>query len=372
MSATAEVRSIGVDVRIIVAPKELKTIGALKRFGFMQASSEWVAELDHDDLLTPDCVAELRKAFDAGAEFVYSNMAAFSGDDWDADTFWPANTPTRPCSIYGRDLLEGIAEFTPHTILAASHNGPCHVRAWTKELYKRIGGHDEAIHLTEDLELLARTYLARPRVTHITKALYAFRFDPASDKDQGDTFTKEIPNWTVKHARKLVNEWCERNDYPQTVVRHGVAWDGAPVGHAIVELDQADLIPRAWAILRHGGFLSMRVKNLGTTIRHWSPTDRSETARFQLAYALPREDSLTDILLIADKGEGRLAGVNHWDPRINEAEVLRWVAVLKTYGATWQVQDGRCLLYGEEARKLEAFMERLRPGCFVAVEGARV
>lgn len=360
----------GVEIRIIRAPETKKTIGSLKRFGFMEATGDALVECDHDDLLAPDCIAELHKAFDDGAEFVYSNMAAFVGDDWQADIFWPSHTPVRPCNLYGHDLLEGVADFTPHNILLASHSGPCHVRAWTKEIYARIGGHDEAVNFSEDLELLCKTYLARPRVAHIDRPLYAFYIDPNRERDEAKLMTEEIPYWTAKHALPLVHEWCDRNGYAEVVMASAVReFEAIEAGHVSISGERADLIPDAWRMLRHGGFLSMRVKSMDATLRHWFPVDRSETARFQLSYMLPRADGLTDLLLVADRGQGPLSGINHWTPCINEAEVLHWLPVLKTYGASWEVREGRCLLYGEEARKAAAFLERVRPGCFVAVEG---
>ena len=46
-------------------------IGAIKLWSFMQGTGDYLAELDHDDLLAPTAVEEIEKAFkETGADFV--------------------------------------------------------------------------------------------------------------------------------------------------------------------------------------------------------------------------------------------------------------------------------------------------------------
>jgi SAM-dependent methyltransferase len=51
---------------------------------------------------------------------------------------------------------------------------PDHVRAWRKDLYVKIGGHDPKLDICDDHELMIRTYLAT-KMHHISKPLYVYR-----------------------------------------------------------------------------------------------------------------------------------------------------------------------------------------------------
>jgi len=65
-------------VRIIPAPDEMaeKGIGALKLFACNHCMGEYLLELDHDDLLTPDALKVINKAaLETGAGFLYSDYS---------------------------------------------------------------------------------------------------------------------------------------------------------------------------------------------------------------------------------------------------------------------------------------------------------
>ena len=56
-----------------------KSVGRAKRFAAQQAKGDILVEVDHDDLLTPDALEEVQKAFDSDPDVVqvYSNFAEF-------------------------------------------------------------------------------------------------------------------------------------------------------------------------------------------------------------------------------------------------------------------------------------------------------
>src|SRR5215471_14006635 len=54
-------------IRVIVADG-VSGVGALKRLACEQASGEILVELDHDDLLAPDALEEVGRAFDSEPE----------------------------------------------------------------------------------------------------------------------------------------------------------------------------------------------------------------------------------------------------------------------------------------------------------------
>ena len=70
-------------VRIVPAPAGLERegVGALKHFACQHCRGDILFELDHDDLLAPTALAEVRDAVDReGAGFVYSDFCEFRAD----------------------------------------------------------------------------------------------------------------------------------------------------------------------------------------------------------------------------------------------------------------------------------------------------
>ena len=62
-------------IRIVPYPHEDKIIGKIKNFAFKQGQGEWLAEVDHDDELLPNCVEEVIKNsfLNSKANFLYSD-----------------------------------------------------------------------------------------------------------------------------------------------------------------------------------------------------------------------------------------------------------------------------------------------------------
>ncbi len=166
------------DSRVRIVPSQLpsssaKSVGALKREAFSHAAGEIVVEVDHDDLLTPNCLTELGRAFnDKAIGFVYSN-AAMLAKDWkrfSEGRGWEY----RPFDWGGETLTE-VVSFKPSAAsLAFVWYAPDHVRAWRKCVYDAIGGHDGGREILDDHELLIRTYL-HTRMHHIDRPLYLYR-----------------------------------------------------------------------------------------------------------------------------------------------------------------------------------------------------
>jgi O-antigen biosynthesis protein len=163
-------------VRVIESnlPAELsKSIGALKREAFGHAGGEILVELDHDDMLTPDCLEELSTAFrEPAVGFVYSNavMLAANWQKFGEGRGWQYRT----FDWHGQALTEVISFAPSAASLAFVWYAPDHVRAWRKSVYAELGGHDPARDILDDHELLIRTYL-HTTMRHIDKALYLYR-----------------------------------------------------------------------------------------------------------------------------------------------------------------------------------------------------
>lgn len=179
-----------------------KNVGYLKNKAFHLGEGEALLEVDHDDLLTPDCLAEVAAAFASDPEvgFVYSDNAKLS------DNFVPYN------SYYGwthsKFNWNEKELFTMHSFAADSgalsliYYAPDHIRAWRKSVYTLLGGHDQSLSVLDDQELMIRTYLIT-KFKQIQKTLYIYRIHGENTWLQRN---KEIQDGT----HQLFLKWQQR------------------------------------------------------------------------------------------------------------------------------------------------------------------
>lgn len=157
-------------------------IGTVKRDAVDVSQGEILVEVDHDDELTPDCLQRIVDAFrrhpDCGFAFG-ENAEVFEGSlesrwyGWDAGfgflSYWKQLDPVT-------DRIQSVAR-------TASTNGrtirhlvglPNHPRAWTRNAYRRAGGHRRDLSVADDYDLLVRTFLTTRfvRVPHLLYVQY--------------------------------------------------------------------------------------------------------------------------------------------------------------------------------------------------------
>lgn len=169
-------------VRIYPFPGTPKGVGELKAFACQHCLGAVLLELDHDDLLTPDCLGAVAAAFeDPAVQMVYSNTVEFK---------WPGGEPNtysewwgwkhRPYHWRGRDMVENIAWPPSPQALRRIYWSPNHLRAWRASAYHALGGHDPEHALVDDHDLNIRTYLmyGATGMRHLDKALYLYRVYP--------------------------------------------------------------------------------------------------------------------------------------------------------------------------------------------------
>jgi hypothetical protein len=158
-------------------------IGSLKRKCAMRAKGDVILELDHDDFLSLDALEKVAAAFTAGAEFVFSDFAEFFEHDRSPRTYggewgWRYRHVTAPNGM--ACLAANAHPCRPPWILNITH-APNHVRAWSTKAYWEIGGHDAALEVGDDYDLVVRTYLANKKVTYIPECLYFYRVFAGSE-----------------------------------------------------------------------------------------------------------------------------------------------------------------------------------------------
>ena len=162
-------------VKIHVSLDDNKCVGYNKNRAFAIGSGDILVEVDHDDILTPDCLEELFKAFqnpDVG--FVYSDDAIYHMKE-EPIPYTPDNGWTSYKFPWKDKELLAHNSFPPtsHSV-AFIWYAPDHVRAWRTNVYKQIGGHNPELDICDDHELMIRTYL-NTKMHHIPKVLYIYR-----------------------------------------------------------------------------------------------------------------------------------------------------------------------------------------------------
>jgi O-antigen biosynthesis protein len=198
-------------VRIFQSTQQTKSVGALKKEACSHATGDVIVEVDHDDLLTPDCMAELAKAFeDTEVGFAYSDNAKLSDDfvpysqqfGWSSYKFpWQDKELT---AMRSQPLFPGR--------LGYIWFAPDHVRAWRKSVYDSIGGHNAALEICDDQDLMHRLYMVT-RFKYIDKVLYIYRITGENTwLEKNDLIQQTTRELYQKNIYNLAVRFAETND----------------------------------------------------------------------------------------------------------------------------------------------------------------
>ena len=161
-------------------------VGFIKNKAFQLGKGDILVEVDHDDLLHKECLEELNKSFqDEEVGFVYSEDLLYDmrGPEykipWNPDNGW-----TYKWMEFRNEQFIKIDSFPPtsHSIGIIWY-APDHVRAWRRNVYQEIGGHNPELNICDDHELVIRTYL-HTKFCFIPKVLYYYRWLPGGDNTQ--------------------------------------------------------------------------------------------------------------------------------------------------------------------------------------------
>lgn len=141
-------------------------IGETKYRAAMLCEGDILAEIDHDDYILPDSVDLLQSAFakypDAG--FAYTDCVEIL-EDWKTTLMYPDGF----CFGYGKYRQEECMGIQMNINVSPNINPktirhivgvPNHIRAWRRETYLKLGGHNRRLSIADDYELVVRTFLA--------------------------------------------------------------------------------------------------------------------------------------------------------------------------------------------------------------------
>jgi len=125
------------------------------------ASGDYIALLDHDDLLAPQALAKVHQAIvNQGADLIYSDEMNFSGD------------------ISQVSLIHFKPDFAPDNL--RSNNYICHLTVFSRALSDTIGGFDPACDGSQDYDYILRLSEQARKIVHIPQILYYWRIHSGS------------------------------------------------------------------------------------------------------------------------------------------------------------------------------------------------
>lgn len=199
-------------VKSFILYKSPGYVGTVKAYACEQATGDILLELDHDDLLMPTAIEDVKQAFeDKEVGFVYSNTIQATGDFKKVERFderygWKFNEIN-----YNGCVLDELVAFEPDPCtISRIWFAPNHLRAFRKEIYDKIGGYNTEMRVLDDSDLISRMYL-ETKLHHINKPLYLYRIH---GQNSWLIHNKEIQDNVYglhdKYIDDLVNVWSDR------------------------------------------------------------------------------------------------------------------------------------------------------------------
>jgi len=192
-------------VRTLTLPNQ-NGVAAATNAGLRSAQGEWVAFLDHDDLLEPEAVRRLKEAAIGDADLIYSDEAITWQDVNDV-----RSVTARPAFSYDYYL---------------SHPYFVHLVAVRRKVIEIAGGLDDTLTVSADVDFVLRVIEHSKAVAHIPAILYRWRTHARS---LGHTAKSRVSTATVtalrRHLRRTGKQAsvsagpspnCYRIDWPVT------------------------------------------------------------------------------------------------------------------------------------------------------------
>lgn len=151
-------------------------IGEAKYRAASLCSGKWIMELDHDDYLINSAAQLMVEAFQRypDCKFVFSDCAEID-ENWNSltygDGFAFGYGKYRKELYRGREYQVAVCQNINPLTIRHIVGVPNHFRAWDREFYHSIGGHNRRLTIADDYELIIRSFL-KTRFVGIRKLLY--------------------------------------------------------------------------------------------------------------------------------------------------------------------------------------------------------
>jgi glycosyltransferase involved in cell wall biosynthesis len=151
-------------------------VGEAKYRAAVLSKGHYLMELDHDDTLLPEAASLMVKAFQQypDAKFAYSDAAEVDENN-NSLTYGPGfafGYGKYREEVYDNTLFKVAVSPNINPITIRHIVGvPNHFRAWERNFYFSILGHNRDLTIADDYELIIRTFL-KTRMVHIPKLCY--------------------------------------------------------------------------------------------------------------------------------------------------------------------------------------------------------
>lgn len=280
-------------IRCMRAQIGLAHVGALKREACMAATTDYIMEYDHDDELDRQCLELVVAEFEnTKADFVYSDDSHvfMSGKPYLYGKDW--GWTTREEKFHGRREEKVVVHNRPAPLpqnVSRIWYAPDHVRAWRRDIYWKVGGHDAGLRVCDDQDLMCRIFAEGGKFSHIPRCLYKY---VVHDKNTWLKNNAEIQALTIqlhdryiypmalaywKRTHRCIDlgggidspegwEACDTHDAPvKSDLNERWPFEDNSVGafraHDIIEhlRNPIHTMNEAWRCLEHGGLLLIEV-----------------------------------------------------------------------------------------------------------------
>ncbi len=228
-------------VRAIVLGNFPPYVGALKAYACEQCKGDILLEVDHDDLLAPNAIEEVLKAFaDPSIGFVYSNDIRCDMEyKPEAQYGQPFGWKYRTTSFAGHKVDECVA-FPPTTAsVSRIWYAPDHLRAFRKSIYQLVGGYNAGMRVLDDQDLMARLF-QHTKFKHIDKPLYVYRIHRENtwkDQERNKEIQENVMRLYQQYREPMLLAECSRNKL--LALDLGGAFN-KPKGYLSVDMQDAD------------------------------------------------------------------------------------------------------------------------------------
>lgn len=173
---------------------ENKGIAGNSNEALSMATGEYIALLDHDDILPPNALYEcMRVIEEQGADFIYTDEMVFA-ENIDNPTF----VHLKP--DFSIDMLR-------------SQNYICHLSVFSSELQKKVGGFSENHNGSQDYDLILRLTEQAKNIVHIPKVLYYWRNHAGSVASD-----VSVKPYCMESAKLAISDHLERMNLEGEVV----------------------------------------------------------------------------------------------------------------------------------------------------------